>query len=156
MRPPFIAIALLVSMSGISFAPIASATTPPASDESNVAQLAVQEAVERYFSAADSGNPDAVRATFWPTARVEGIVRGKLKSWTAHEFATQNFKGEPSGSTSDVKRTIEWIDVSGPGAVARVKVEIRPSQVYWDYFLMFQADGQWKIGVKAFANPQRG
>ena len=111
-------------------------------------------AVERYFQAADSGSADAVRSVFWPTGRVEGVGGGRFLSWTADEFATRNFRGQPN-LRKDLTRTIEWLDVSGTGAVARVKVSIGADTTYWDYFVLHKLGGEWKIGLKAFANPER-
>ncbi len=96
-----------------------------------------------------------MRSTFSLTARIEGASAGKLLSWTVDESATRNFKGAPSANVSKIKRTIEWIHVSGLGAVARVVINIEPTAKYYDYFVMYKIDSEWKIGVKAFANPDR-
>jgi hypothetical protein len=114
---------------------------------------AVRMAVERYFQAADSGSADNVRSVFWPTGRVEGVAGKSFLSWSADEFATRHFRGQPRPS-SNLTRTIEWLDVSGTGAVARVKITMGPAMTYWDYFTLHKMDGQWKIGLKAFANPE--
>jgi hypothetical protein len=114
----------------------------------------VLEAVQRYFLAADSGNADAVRGAFWPSGRVEGVGNGRFLSWTADDFATRNFRGQPNTSR-ELTRTIEWLDISGTGAVARVKVSIGADTTYWDYFVLHKLGGEWKIGLKAFANPER-
>ncbi len=114
----------------------------------------VRAAVERYFKAADSANADAVRSVFWPSGRVEGVGGGKFLSWSADEFATRNFRGQPN-TNQEINRTIEWLDVSGTGAVARVKVQIDKTKTYWDYFILHKINGDWKIGLKAFANPER-
>jgi Putative lumazine-binding len=95
-----------------------------------------------------------VRSAFWPNARVEGVRGGKFLSWSADEFATRNSRGQPR-TGADLARSIEWLDVSGTGAVARVKVTIGPQNTYWDYFVLHKLSGQWKIGLKAFANPER-
>lgn len=123
----------------------------PATSPERAAALA---AVERYFQAADSGSADAVRKVFWPTGRVEGVGGGRLLSWSADEFATRNFRGQPSPA-QDMTRTVEWLDVSGTGAVARVRVSIGVNATYWDYFVLHKQAGEWKIGLKAFANPER-
>lgn len=127
----------------------ASATAGVASEEA----AAVRMAVERYFQAADSGRADNVRSVFWPTGRVEGVAGKSFLSWSADEFATRHFRGQPK-APSNLARTIEWLDVSGTGAVARVKITMGPTTTYWDYFTLHKMDGQWKIGLKAFANPE--
>lgn len=120
------------------------------SDADRAAALA---AVGRYFEAADSGSAEAVRRVFWPTGRVEGVGGGRFLSWSAEEFATRHFRGQPRFN-KDTVRTIEWLDVSGTGAVARVKVSIGASDMYWDYFVLHKLGGEWKVGLKAFANPE--
>lgn len=117
-------------------------------------RAAALAAVERYFQAADSGSADAVRGVFWATGRVEGVGGGRLLSWSADEFATRSFRGQPK-PLGDIIRTIEWLDVSGTGAVARVRTTIGANDTYWDYFLLHKQAGEWKIGLKAFANPER-
>jgi hypothetical protein len=132
---------------------VASAQTPPSLSSAADAGAA-RAAVERYFEAADSGSADAVRSAFWPSARVEGVGRGKFLSWSADEFATRNFRGQPRTGT-DLVCSIEWLDVSGTGAVARVKVTLGSQSTYWDYFVLHKVSGEWKIGLKAFANPEK-
>lgn len=137
-----------LSPKGVAAQP-ASATAGVASEEA----AAVRMAVERYFQAADSGRADNVRSVFWRTGRVEGVAGKSFLSWSADEFATRHFRGQPK-APSNLARTIEWLDVSGTGAVARVKITMGPETTYWDYFILHKMDGQWKIGLKAFANPE--
>jgi hypothetical protein len=125
----------------------------PSASPATAETAAVRQAVENYFRAADSGSPDAVRNTFHATGRMEGVVSGKIRSMTADEFAKRSFNGTPYADAYKLKRNIEWINVSGPGAVAYVVTKLEPATTYYDYFIMFKADGEWKIGLKAFANP---
>lgn len=126
---------------------------PGSTASANPDFAAAREAVEAYFRAADSGRADSVRNVFHPAGRVEGVQRGTFVSWSADEFATRNFKGEPPASAATIQRTIEWLDLSGPGAVARVTIKIGADNTYTDYFILFKVDGAWKVGLKAFANP---
>jgi hypothetical protein len=132
--------------------PLSPASSQPLNDAS-AERAAVLAAVERYFQAADSGKAEAVRSVFWPGGRVEGVGGGRLLSWSADEFATRNFRGQPK--PQDITRTVEWLDLSGTGAVARVKTSIGANSTYWDYFVLHKQAGEWKIGLKAFANPKR-
>ncbi len=134
------------------FVSIASAQ-PESAATTNPDLAAAREAVEAYFRAADSGLADNVRDVFLPTGRIEGVQSNAFVSWSADEFATRNFKGKPPASASIIQRTIEWLDLSGPGAVARVTIKIGADNTYTDYFILFKVDGAWKVGLKAFANP---
>jgi Putative lumazine-binding len=133
------------------FVSVASAG-PGSTASANPDLAAAREAVEAYFRAADSGRADNVRSVFLPAGRIEGVQRGAFLSWSADEFATRNFKGKPPASAATIQRTIEWLDISGPGAVARVTAKLG-TNTYTDYFILFKAEGEWKIGLKAFANP---
>lgn len=147
-RQPFLAKGMQTA--NLSAAP-ASQSSPPMSP---VDVSGARQAVEEYFRAVDSGKAENVRDTFWPSGRFEGVSKGTLISMSGEEFATKNFKGQPPSYVNNVKRTIEWINVSGPAGVARVKIEIGTTTVYFDYFILYRVNGVWKIGLKAFANPE--
>jgi len=109
--------------------------------------------VENYFRAADSGQADIVKSTFFQTVRFEGIRNGKLISTSGGDFANMSFKAELPSYANDVQRTIEWINGSAPGAAARVKIDIGPDRTYYDFFVLYKTAGECKIALKAFANP---
>lgn len=150
------ALASLLAFVAMLMLPASPAGAQPPAGAPDTAQERTKAlaAVERYFDAADSGSPEGVRSAFWPTGRVEGVGGGRFLSWTADEFATRNFRGQPN-TLKDMARTIEWMDISGTGAVARVKINIGADDTYWDYFVLHKLQGEWKIGLKAFANPER-
>ncbi len=136
------------------FVCVFTASAQPGSNEPmNPDWVAARDAVEAYFRAADSGHADRVRSVFHPSGRVEGVRKGALVSQSAEDFANRNFKGEPPAYAATIQRKIEWLDLSGPGAVARVTIKIGPDNTYTDYFILFKAEGAWKVGLKAFANP---
>ena len=125
---------------------------PGSTAQANPELVAAREAVEAYFRAADSGNPDAVRKVFHDDGSIEGVLGGKFVSWSADEFANRNFKGEPPAFAATIQRKIDWLDLSGSGAIARVTVKIGPDKTYTDYFILFKLKGEWKVGRKVFAN----
>jgi hypothetical protein len=133
----------------------AHAQSPPGPNSTTATENGpILAAVQRYFQAADSGSSDAVRSVFWPSGRAEGVGGGQFHSWSAAEFATRNFRGQPTNTNRELTRTVEWLDVSGTGAVARVKSTLG-ANTYWDYFVLHKLGGEWKIGLKAFANPEK-
>ena len=145
-RQPFLA-------KGMQTANLSDAPGSHSLPTSPVDLLGARQAVEEYFRAADSGKAENVRDVFWPSGRFEGVSKGTLISMSGEEFATKNFKGQPPSYINNVKRTIEWVNVSGPAGVARVKIEIGTTAVYFDYFILYRVNGVWKVGLKAFANP---
>lgn len=153
LRPRLLLLAVSASLMTMSVTDVVAQPLAASAVVAPEEGAAVRIAVEAYFQAADSGSADKVRSVFWPTGRVEGVSQGRFLSWSADEFATRHFRGQPRTGT-DMTRTIEWSDVSGTGAVVRVKVSVGPAATYWDYFILHKVGGQWKIGVKAFANPE--
>ena len=146
-REPFLAKSTQTAKSGDATAGL----NPPT--QSAMDMTDARQAVENYFRAADSGDPEKVRNTFLPSGRFEGVGEGKLISMSAEEFAAKNFTGQPPGYVNNVNRTTEWVNVSGPVAIARVKVEIGAA-AYFDHFILYRVNGAWKIGVKASASPE--
>ncbi|MCE2892184.1 MAG: nuclear transport factor 2 family protein [Aquidulcibacter sp.] len=127
------------SMPAVTILPTTVATTEAA---------AARAAVERYFAAVDSGNAQAVRATFLPSGRIEGNLASGFVSWTADEFATRNFRGTPPARSSEFRRQIEWVDVTGSSSVVRITNFLGNTQAP-EYFLLFKVSGEWKIALKA-------
>jgi hypothetical protein len=140
--------ALICLLLFVSFASAQTGSTPGTNPDATAAR----ETIEAYFRAADSANADSVRGVFLPAGRIEGVLGGAFVSWTAEDFAKRNFNGELPTNAAKIQRTIEWLDVSGPGAVARVTIKTGPNSIYTDYFILFKVDGEWKVGLKAFAN----
>jgi hypothetical protein len=90
----------------------------------------------------------AARATFLPSGRIEGNLASGFVSWTADEFATRNFRGTPPARSSEFRRQIEWVDVTGSSSVVRITNFLGNTQAP-EYFLLFKVSGEWKIALKA-------
>ena len=140
-------LALLTSpMQALAQTTMPAVTIPPtAVVTTDVAEA--RAAVERYFAAVDSGNAQAVRATFLPNGRIEGSLPSGFVSWTADEFASRNFRGIPPARSPEFRRQIEWVDVTGSKSVVRITTFFGNTQAP-EYFLLFKVSGEWKIGLK--------
>ncbi|MEG3002893.1 MAG: nuclear transport factor 2 family protein, partial [Comamonas sp.] len=98
-------------------------------------------------------NADHMRAAFMPTARLESVREGPLTSWTL-DFYCQRFKNTPAADEAQRRRTIDWLDITGTSAMAKVTLE-HGAITFTDYFVLLKTEAGWKIANKAFhAQPQ--
>jgi hypothetical protein len=89
-----------------------------------------------------------MRAAFLPSARLESVGRsadivdaGRLLPALQH-----------SGRTRPCAARIDWLDITGTSAMAKVTLE---HGAVTDYFVLLKTEAGWKIANKAFhAQPQ--
>jgi hypothetical protein len=109
---------------------------------------AVRAAIEHYFRGHATGVGDHFRKAFHPDGKLFWINNGKFMSRTSEEFAA-GAKGSPAADEAQRKRTIEWIDVTGDAAVAKIRL-VYPEVTFVDYMSLLKLDGEWKIVNKTF------
>jgi hypothetical protein len=73
---------------------------------------------------------------------------GKYSTRTAAEFIA-GASGKPAADEAERKRRIDWIDVTGDAAVAKLTL-IYPAVTFTDYMTLLKIDGEWKIVNKSF------
>ncbi len=106
--------------------------------------------VEQYLKGHATGDASFIRQAFLPTARIEGVRDGKLRSWTVDDYAA-GFKGTPPANERERSRTIDLINVAGGAAVARATLVIDANTTIVDYFVLLKVDGEWKIANKVYS-----
>jgi hypothetical protein len=120
---------------------VAGAAEPPTDEK------AVHAVIERYFRGHATGDAAHFREDFLPTAHVEGIREGKVRSLTREEYCAL-FEGKPAADEARRVRTVDFVDVTGDAAVA--KATLNYGAVVIDYFLLLKIDGKWKIANKVY------
>ena len=116
-------------------------------------EAAVRLPLELYMRGHAEDNADHMRAAFMPTARLESVREGPLTSWTL-DFYCQRFKNTPAADEAQRRRTIDWLDITGTSAMAKVTLE-HGAVTFTDYFVLLKTEAGWKIANKAFhAQPQ--
>lgn len=116
-------------------------------------ETAVRLPLELYMRGHAEDNADHMRAAFMPTARLESVREGPLTSWTL-DFYCQRFKNQPAADEAQRRRTIDWLDITGTSAMAKVTLE-HGAVTFTDYFVLLKTEAGWKIANKAFhAQPQ--
>lgn len=116
-------------------------------------EAAVRLPLELYMRGHAEDNADHMRAAFMPTARLESVREGPLTSWTL-DFYCQRFKNTPAADEAQRRRRIDWLDITGTSAAAKVTLE-HGAVTFTDYFVLLKTEAGWKIANKAFhAQPQ--
>lgn len=108
----------------------------------------VREPIDQYFLG--HANDDAVymRRAFLPTAHIESMREGVFTSWTLDVYC-ERFKGTPASDEATRSRTIDWIDVGGNSASAKITL-VHGATTFTDYFVLLKTENGWKIANKAF------
>lgn len=111
-------------------------------------QAAVREPIEQYFLGHARDDAAFMRKAFAPTAHIESMREGVFTSWALDVYC-ERFKGTPAADEATRQRTIDWIDVAGDSACAKVTLR-HGANTFVDYFVLLKLDSGWKIVNKAF------
>ncbi|MEX8191786.1 nuclear transport factor 2 family protein [Comamonas guangdongensis] len=116
-------------------------------------EAAVRAPLELYMRGHAEDNAEHMRAAFMPTARLESVREGPLTSWDL-DFYCQRFKNTPAADEATRRRTIDYLDIVGTAAMAKVTLH-HGAVTFTDYFVLLKTEQGWKIANKAFhAQPQ--
>lgn len=117
-------------------------------------EAAVRAAIEHYFRGHSTGDGAHFRKAFDPDSKLFWIRDGKIAQRTSEEFIA-GAKGSPAADEDRRKRRIDFIDITGDAAVAKLTLDY-PDVVFTDYMSLLKVDGEWRIVNKTFhANRRR-
>lgn len=108
----------------------------------------IETAIGYYFEGHAKGSGDAMRKAFAPEAQLFWIADSVLKTRTSEDFAAA-FKGNVAQDEAQRKRTIEFIDVTGDVAIAKLVLDY-PAVKFTDYMSLAKVGGEWKIVNKTY------
>lgn len=123
-------------------------TPPPAMAALTAEQAAVMVPIEQYFLGHARDDAAHMRRAFLPTAHIESMRDGVFTSWPLDVYC-ERFRGVPAADEALRRRTVDWIDVAGLSACARVTL-LHGAVTFTDYFVLLQTADGWKIANKAF------
>jgi hypothetical protein len=124
-------------------------THPSQSDSKLTAeQLAACTPIEQYFLGHAHDDASHMRQAFLPSAHIESMREGVFTSWTLDVYCDR-FGGKPAADEASRRRSIDWIEVAGSAASARVTL-VHGAMTFTDYFVLLQTQDGWKIANKAF------
>lgn len=111
-------------------------------------QSAVLEPIEQYFLGHARDDASHMRQAFLPTAHIESMREGVFTSWPLEVYCAR-FKGSPAADEASRRRTVDWIDIGGDAASAKITL-VHGAVTFTDYFVLLKTADGWKIANKAF------
>lgn len=106
---------------------------------------AVKQTLNYYLEGGTNNDFEVLKKAFHEDASMK-YIRGEYKAVNAIEFFQGIMKpGPPQNRTT----SIEYIDISGPAAHARLRIDY-PKFSFIDYMNLLKIDGEWKIVSKIF------
>lgn len=123
-------------------------TAPLSSVSFTAEQLAACEPIQQYFLGHARDDASLMRRAFLPSAHIESMREGVFTSWPLDVYC-ERFTGKPAADEAQRTRRIDWVEVSGTAACARVTL-VHGANTFVDYFVLLQTAEGWKIANKAF------
>lgn len=111
-------------------------------------QRLAAEPIEQYFLGHALDDAARMRRAFLPSAHIESMREGQLVSWPLEVYC-QRFKNQPAADEPNRQRRLDWIEVSGSAACARVTL-VHGANTFTDYFVLLRTAEGWRIANKAF------
>lgn len=128
---------------------IASPSQPVAAPAFTSEQAEVLAPIEQYFLGHARDDASHMRQAFLPTAHIESIREGVFTSWPLDVYC-ERFKGTPAADEAARVRKVDWIDVGGTSACAKITL-VHGAITFTDYFVLLKTADGWKIANKAFS-----
>lgn len=122
--------------------------SPAAHPNFNAEQTDVLAPIEQYFLGHARDDASHMRLAFLPTAHIESMREGVFTSWPLDVYC-ERFKGAPAADEAARRRTVDWIDVGGHSACAKITL-VHGATTFTDYFVLLKTAEGWKIANKAF------
>lgn len=136
--------ALLLVGAGLPFLRAGNATAPE--DEA-----AVREALQHYLAGHATGQADHFRQAMNPQGMMYFVRDGQLAQRTLADYiaGAAAGSGKPAPDEAKRKRRIDFVDITGNVAVAKLVLEY-PDITLTDYMELLKVDGKWQIVAKTF------
>lgn len=111
-------------------------------------ESAVRLALMNYLRGHATGDGSHHERVFNPVATLYWMRDGDLNERSSEDYIA-GAPGSPPADEADRFRYIDWVDVSGSAAVARIVLDY-PSAYLVDYMSLLKIDGRWQIVNKIF------
>ena len=111
-------------------------------------KAAVRKALEHYLQGHGTGSGAEFTMAFQDSANLYFIRDGKMQIRTSKDYIA-GAPGKPADDEAKRKRRIDFIDVTGTAAVAKITLEY-PTVTFVDYMSLLKVGDEWKIVAKIF------
>lgn len=132
----------------LGLATLTSAALSAQTSGTDVEKKAVRVALEHYLAGHATGDGAHFRLAFQDSANLYWFRDGQFRIRTSREYAA-GASGKPAGDEAKRKRSIDFIDVVGTAAVARITLDY-PDVTFTDYMSLVKIGDEWKIVSKTF------
>ena len=128
------------------FGPAANSDTVPGED-----RAAIESAIQHYFHANDTADPDELVLAFHPVSIMYGNRNGAFVGVDQPEWQARLRKERAEGKPPNKAtwRKILSVDISGDVASAKLQSDF-PTFQFLDYVNLVKIDGTWRIVNKVY------
>ncbi|RKZ06960.1 nuclear transport factor 2 family protein [bacterium] len=110
------------------------------------AELAgIEEAVGYYIEGGQTGDLEALRKAFHPSARLQFVRGGVYQEWSLEDYLGR----KTPGKRSDHRARVLALDFAGTSATVKLELDYG-SFKFVDYMSLLKMDGRWWIVNKIF------
>ncbi|MFT5144027.1 MAG: hypothetical protein ACI80V_003620 [Rhodothermales bacterium] len=117
-------------------------------DQDKVESSAVETALRNYLRGHATGDGAHHAKAFHPVSNLYWMRDGELNTRTSEAYIAGAL-GTPAENESERLRFIDWVDVTGDAAVAKIVLDY-PGAYIVDYMSLLKVDGRWQIVNKIF------
>jgi len=117
-------------------------------DQNDQEEAMVRTALRHYLRGHATGQGSEHEQAFNEVASLYWMNEGALQTRTSAAYIA-GAPGKPADNESERNRYIDWVDVSGTAAVAKIVLDY-PGAYFVDYMSLLKVDGRWQIVNKIF------
>lgn len=117
-------------------------------DANKAEETLVRAALRHYLRGHATGLASELEQAFHEIANLYWITDEGLQVRSSEEYIA-GAPGHAAPDEDDRKRWIDWVDVSGTAAIAKITLDY-PRADFADYMQLLKVDGEWKIVNKIF------
>lgn len=117
-------------------------------------EAGVRAALEHYLQGHATGLGAHFAQAFHPEAKLFWVQDDTLGQRTSAEYIA-GASGRPAADEGQRKRSIEWIDITGNAAMAKIVLDY-PRVKFTDYMSLLKVDDEWRIVNKTYLREPKG
>lgn len=116
--------------------------------EMDAEEVAVRAALQHYINGHATGLADEFKAGMHEQGTMYFVRDGKFTTRSFPDFFA-GATGKPAADEAQRKRRIDFVDIVGTAAIAKLTLEY-PDVTFTDYMELLKIDGKWQIVAKSF------
>jgi hypothetical protein len=116
---------------------------------------AVRAALQHYLNGHSTASADEFRAGMHPRGTMYSLREGQLATMPFPEYFARVGTGTPAPDETSRRRRIDFVDITGTAALARITLEY-PQVTFTDYMELLKVDGKWQILAKTVHAERKG